>query len=198
MKVWQVEGAPSPEQMDEIAAKFRNGGVILMPTDTIYGLHAIAGSDGVARIANLKNRDESKRFVTIAASIDQVRAMGLHVPTVLKDIWPAPLTAILQSGGEPPQSIAVRVPDLAWLRSLLERTGPLISTSANRSGEPPITFPGELAHDLQNALDGTVDAGRRDGKASAIVDFTGERPRVIREGDSRFAQFLWKTLRKRL
>ena len=198
MKRWQVERAPSPEQIDEIAATFKDGGVILMPTDTVYGLHAIAASDGVARIANLKNRDESKRFVTIAASIDQVRAMGLHVPDVLRDIWPAALTAILQGGGEPPQSTAIRVPDLAWLRSLLDRTGPLISTSANRSGEPPITFPGELAYDLQNALDGIVDAGPREGKASAIVDFTGEHPRVIREGDSRFAQFLRKTLRKTL
>jgi tRNA A37 threonylcarbamoyladenosine synthetase subunit TsaC/SUA5/YrdC len=90
------------------------------------------------------------------------------------------------------------VPDLAWLRTLLGRTGPLVSTSANRSGEPPITSPDDLAHDLQNALDGIVDGGRREGKPSAIVDFTGDEPRVLREGDSRFAQILWKSLRKSL
>jgi tRNA A37 threonylcarbamoyladenosine synthetase subunit TsaC/SUA5/YrdC len=59
-------------------------------------------------------------------------------------------------------------------------------------------MPNELARELQNALDGLVDGGRCPGKASTIVDFTGEHPRVIREGDSRFTQNLRKTLRKSL
>lgn len=196
MKRWTVNGVPSPAQIEEIAALLASGGVVLMPTDTIYGLHAVYGSDAVRRVAQMKGRDESKHFVTIAASADQARTLGgVDLPDILASIWPAPMTAILARDTE---TIAVRVPNLDWLRSLLERTGPLISTSANRSGEPSITTPNELAQHLQNALDGIVDAGPCEGKASAIVDFTGERPRVVREGDSRFTQFLRKTLRKTL
>lgn len=196
MKTWLLNGDPSAAQIAEIAATLSSGGVVLMPTDTVYGLHAVADSDAARRIAAIKGRDESKRFVTIAASIDQIRRAGIDVPRILKEIWPAPLTAILTRN--PDETIAMRVPDLAWLRALLERTGPLVSTSANRSGEPPISAPEELADDLRNALDGIVDGGRRDGKPSAIVDFSGELPRVLREGDVRFTQILRKTLRKTL
>lgn len=195
MKRWTLDREPSSEQLDEIAATLTAGGVVLMPTDTIYGLHAVAGSRAVERIVEIKGRDENKPFVTIASSFAAAAKLVTRIPPELDAIWPAPLTAILPRGD---QTIAVRVPAIEWLRALLERTGPLVSTSANRSGEPSITFPGELARDVIDKLDGIVDGGRIDGKASTIVDFTGEPPRVLREGDPGFTQFLWKTLRKSL
>jgi len=193
VKRWTIAGEPSPAALDEIAAVLIGGGIVLLPTDTIYGLHGIPSSS--SRIRALKGRDEDKPFVTIASSVEQVESLGIQMIDALRELWPASLTAILAKDHS---TIAIRVPDLAWLRALLERTGPLVSTSANRSGEPPITSPNDLARDLQNALDGIVDAGRREGKPSAIVDFTGDEPRVLREGDSRFAQILWKSLRKTL
>ncbi len=196
MKRWQIDGHPTDAQLDEIAAVLLNGGVVLMPTDTIYGLHALAQSSAVVRIVELKGREENKPFVTIAASVTQIEALGVHVPDEVREIWPAALTAILTRSDR--TTIAIRIPDLDWLRSLLERTGPLVSTSANRSHESPITFPNQLAPELQSALDGIVDDGVRESKASAIVDFTGDAPRVIREGDFRFTQNLRKTLRKSL
>ena len=195
MKRWTLKGRLSPIDLDEIAALLKSGGVVLMPTDTIYGLHATIGSTGVARIVNIKGRDDQKPFVTIAASIPQIEALGTRVPRVLHDVWPAPLTAILQRGKG---TIAVRVPDVVWLRLLLEQSGPLISTSANRSGESPITFIDQLGDDALEALDGLIDGGQLEGKPSAIVDFTGSEPRLVREGDPRFAQKLRKTLRKYL
>jgi tRNA threonylcarbamoyl adenosine modification protein (Sua5/YciO/YrdC/YwlC family) len=193
VKRWEIAGAPAEAQLDEIAALLRAGGIVLMPTDTIYGLHGIESAS--AKIAAIKGRDEAKRFVLIAASTMQLRSAGIDVPNLLETIWPAPLTAILKRGNE---TIAVRVPDLPWLRSLLERTGPLISTSANRSGDPPVASPSDLPEAIGSALDGTVDAGRLDGKASTIVDFTETEPRFIREGDPRFTQILRKTLSKKL
>ena len=195
MKRWTIDGEPSSAQLDDIANTLASGGVILMPTDTIYGLHAVFGTAAVDRIVEIKGRDEKKPFVTIASSFASAAKLVSRIPEELDAIWPAPLTAILPRDE---QTIAIRVPAIEWLRALLERTGPLVSTSANRSGEPPITFPGELAPDLQKKLDGIVDGGRVEGKASAIVDFTGELPRLVREGDPRFTQFLWKTLRKSL
>jgi tRNA threonylcarbamoyl adenosine modification protein (Sua5/YciO/YrdC/YwlC family) len=174
----------------------RSGGVILLPTDTIYGLHAVgADQRGVARVAKIKGRDEDKRFITLAGTIEQLETLGADVPGVLREIWPAPLTAILRHGQS---TLAARVPDLAWLRLMIERTGPLISTSANRSGEPPITSPADLDLKLLKEIDGVADAGRREGKASPIVDFTQTEPRFIREGDPGFTQMLRKRLLKKL
>ena len=149
-------------------------------------------SCGVGFIADIKGRDESKRFVTIAASVDQ---LDVDVPDAIRSIWPAPLTAIVRRGDS---TIAVRIPDLDWLRALLLKTGPLISTSANRSGEPPVTEPSLLPNELLDRIHGLVDGGRREGKPSAIVDFTETEPRFIRDGDPRFTQFLRKTLMKKL
>jgi tRNA threonylcarbamoyl adenosine modification protein (Sua5/YciO/YrdC/YwlC family) len=170
--------------------------VALLPTDTIYGLHALAiDEQAVARIRSMKERGDDKPFVVIAASVEQLETLGATIPDALREIWPAPLTAILAAGD---RTIAARVPDLPWLRALLDRTGPLISTSANRSGEPPITTPEMLATDLLEALDALLDAGLREGQPSTIVDFTGGEPRVVREGDPGFSQFLRKRLWKEL
>jgi L-threonylcarbamoyladenylate synthase len=196
MKGWRVDGEPSEDVLDEIADVLRAGGVALLPTDTIYGLHALAlDESAVARIRSMKERGDDKPFVVIASSAEQLERLGVTIPDALREIWPAPLTAILASGEK---TIAARIPDLPWLRSLLSRTGPLVSTSANRSGEPPITTPGMLAGDLLERLDALLDAGPREGQPSTIVDFTGEEPRMVREGDPGFSQFLRKRLWKGL
>ncbi len=195
VKRWQIAGAPTESQLDEIAALLRSGGIVLLPTDTIYGLHALANDASAARIAAIKSRGQEKSFVIISASVAQLRSMGAEVPEKLNNIWPAPLTAVLRRGSE---TIAARVPDLRWLRDLLERTGPMISTSANRRGEPPITIANALPDELLSAIEGVVDAGPQNGKPSAIVDFTETEPRFIREGDLRFSQDLRKTLSKKL
>ena len=204
---WTINQAPTPGQLVEIARVLTAGNVVLLPTDTIYGLHAVATDDcAIERIAALKERDEGKPFVVIGESIEQLETIGVEfqpgVRESLAELWPAPLTAILPlrnpiAASRGTSTLAVRVPQLAWLRDLLERTAPLASTSANCSGEPPIESPDELACDLVDQLDGVADAGRFAGQPSAIVDFTG-KPRFIREGDPLFSQKVWKTLRKSL
>jgi L-threonylcarbamoyladenylate synthase len=197
MKRWRVDGDPSDAVLDELADVLRAGGVALIPTDTIYGLHAVATDErAIARIAAMKGRGDDKPFVVIASSIEQLRAFGATVPAELAGVWPAPLTAVLASASG--TTIAARIPDLGWLRALLDRTGPLVSTSANRSGEPPVTSPEALAGDLQDGLDCLLDQGPREGHPSAIVDLTGAEPRLIREGEKGFSQFLRKTLWKDL
>ncbi len=193
MKRWRVVGNPPDDVLDDLAAVLRGGGVALIPTDTIYGLHSMATDErAIARIAAMKGRGHDKPFVIIASSIDQLRALGATVPEELSRIWPAPLTAILASGGT---TIAARIPDLEWLRAMLERTGPLVSTSANRSGEPPVMSPDDLAQDLQDGLDAVLDQGPCEGKPSTIVDFTGAEPRLVREGDPDFSPVLSRLIR---
>ena len=207
MRRWHIEDAPSTAQLREIADVLAGGGVVLMPTDTIYGLHACASdANAIARLAEIKGRDE-KPFVVIANSLDQILSIGVILSpsnrTVLDSLWPAPLTAIVPlrdpiAASRGSSSIAVRVPDLAWLRELLALTGPLASTSANASGAPHVSQPDDLSREIIETLDGIVDGGTRAGQPSTIFDFISDSPRLIRAGDDLFTQKVWKTLRKSL
>lgn len=208
MRRWYIKEAPTVLQLNEIAQLFREGKVILLPTDTIYGLHALAtDAAAVDRITEMKGREETKAFIVLAASIDQLVELGVEAPIDLlrrlNEVWPAPLTAILPLRQPIPASrgastLAVRIPALDWLRGLVARTGPLVSTSANRSGEPPVESPLNLAQHLHDSLDAIVDGGPRTGEPSAILDLTGNEPRFIREGEKSFTQNVWKTLWKSL
>jgi len=208
MRRWYIKEAPSALQINEIAQLLRDGKVVLLPTDTIYGLHALATEPAaVERIAELKGREDNKPFIVLAASIDQLTYIGIEAEVDLlrrlNNIWPAPLTAILPLQQPIPasrgaSSLAVRIPALPWLRELIARTGPLVSTSANRSGEPPVETPSMLASELQDAIDAVIDGGPRTGEPSAILDLTATEPRFIREGEQSFTQNVWKTLRKSL
>jgi len=205
---WHIEGEPTSVQLEQIATFFREGKVVLLPTDTIYGLHAIADdADAVARIAGIKGRDDAKPFIVLASSLAQFPQLGISAPpeilNALDSIWPAPLTAVLPLRKPVPASrgantLAIRIPALDWLRELVARTGPLVSTSANRSGEPPVENPRLLAHDLQDHIDAIIDGGTRAGKPSAVLDLSSDEPRFIREGEESFTQKVWKTLRKSL
>ena len=200
MRRWHIEDRPTTLQLNEIAQLLREGSVILLPTDTIYGLHARALDEkAVERIRELKGREDTKPFIVLASSMDDLQQLGIsarpEVLTALASIWPAPLTAILPRGGN---TLAVRIPALDWLRELIERTGPLVSTSANRSGEPAVDTPSKLARELHDQLDAVVDGGVRGGEPSAILDLTSDEPRFIRPGEHSFTQKVWKTLRKSL
>ena len=208
MRRWTAAPQPNAADVGAIAEVLRGGGVVLLPTDTIYGLHGVATDErAVGRIAAMKGRDEAKPFVVIGASMQQLQDIGVEFPEraseVLQSLWPAPLTAILPlrlpvAASRGAATLAVRVPDLDWLRALVAICGPLASTSANLSGEPAVETPEMLSHAIQTSLDGVVDAGPLKGEPSVIVDFTGESTRITREGDAVFTQKVWKTLRKSL
>ena len=194
--------------IEHLAGVLLRDGVALLPTDTIYGLHALAMSaNAIEKIVAIKGRDSDKPFVVLASSIDQIIGIGgridEHTRRALDALWPGPLTAVVPietaiAASRGARTIAVRIPDLRWLRDLVSKTGPLASTSVNRSGEPSITSLRDLSFDLQSRIDAIHDAGPLDGKPSTIVDFTSDEPRLIREGDPRFTQKVWKTLRKSL
>ena len=194
--------------MIEIADTLLRGGVVLLPTDTIYGLHALANdARAVQRIVDNNGRGEDKPFVVIGASRDQLERAGAVfndlARKVVDELWPGPLTAVVPlnqpiAASRGATTIAVRVPAVDRLRQLLEKTGPLASTSANRSGEPPLRDPKTMSRQLQDALDAVVDEGPREGEPSTIVDFTSAEPRFIRSGEAFFTQKVWKTLRKSL
>ena len=182
-----------PELLAELAGDLRRGGVAALPTETFYGLAADPRSpEGCARVFAVKGRDAEKALPVLAASAADLGGLGVSAaPGTISRIaalWPAPLTAVFAlreplpctSGG---LSLAVRVPAHPALRRLLERTGPLTGTSANRSGEAPASTAAVVEEALGRAIDWLVDGGDTPGGLpSTVVDARVEPPRVLRAG----------------
>ena len=131
----------------ELADTLLNGGVVVMPTDTVYGLVCLAGNpEAVKKMYEVKQRD-GKPGTIIAGSVEQLVDMGFNQTEIATagQFWPGPVSVILEAPESldylhmGKKSLAVRIPSLDWLQELLETTGPLATTSANLPGEPTVT-----------------------------------------------------------
>ncbi|HER42895.1 MAG TPA: threonylcarbamoyl-AMP synthase [Candidatus Eisenbacteria bacterium] len=177
-----------------VAALLRGGGVAVLPTDTIYGLHC-AASDAAAvrRIRKIKGRGSGSAFILLVSDMEMADRVVARWPRgareLLSRIWPAPLTAILPASegiDAAPASkgtVAVRIPALRELRRCIERVGcPLVSTSVNPSGQKPLTKMSEIRREVPG-LDAYISQrGRPASKPSTIVDMTAAPPRLVRQG----------------
>jgi L-threonylcarbamoyladenylate synthase len=190
--------------LERIAKVIRSSGVVILPTETLYGFHCSTNDPvAIGKILAAKGRDEGKPLLSLCASERQIRSLGFcgsdDVLRRLLSIWPAPLTAILEieqplasTAGQ--SKAAVRISSDAWLRRLCEFAGPIASTSLNRSGEPTIDSTEGIPDELLENVAVMVDGGPRTGLPSTVVDATVFPPVVLREGAFRFRQNLWKTL----
>ncbi|MGD8413068.1 MAG: L-threonylcarbamoyladenylate synthase [Candidatus Latescibacterota bacterium] len=174
------------------------GGVVALPTDTLHGLSAaISYSNGLRRIAAMKGTPGRSQYILLASSIEMVEryvtSFGCIDRERLAGIWPGPLTAVLPAGPRCPEwfgdTVAFRVPDLPPLLELLDQLDqPVVSTSANRTGEAPIADPLEIKEQFGYSLDAIIAGPETPYKVcSTIVDFTGKSPEVIRQGDYEWA-----------
>lgn len=176
------------------ADELRAGGLVVTPTDTVYGLAADAFARGAtAKVFALKNRPRSLPLPVLVARPRTAWALASHVPQAAAGLaatfWPGPLTMILPAGeldfdlGNANGTIAVRMPAHPGLIALLEKTGPLAVTSANRSGEPTPTVVGEIAATFGDDVGVYLDGGPSPlDHGSTIVDLTGPALRIVREG----------------
>lgn len=202
------DGDIPPRVIEEIARLISEGEIVILPTDTIYGLHCDARNEqAVEKIFQLKAREKGKPLIVLAANIGQLIDIGLDIDarteSVLDSIWPAPLTAILPlrapiAASAGAATIAARIPAAQWLRDLVTIAGPVASTSVNVSGRPAIYNMKSVEENIKKKVAAILDIGPLDAKASTVVDFTSNEPHVIREGEFRFTQDLWKTPRKSL
>jgi L-threonylcarbamoyladenylate synthase len=187
-------------QADEAGARaaadtLRAGGVVVVPTDTVYGLAARPGDAGaVGAIFRIKDRPEGMPLPVLAASTSQVQELGVAFTraagTLARSWWPGPLTLVFgfETGGPRPRwldgrdEVALRVPDHAFLRTLLAMTGVLLVTSANRHGDPTPTTAADVAERLGPAVDLVVDGGALTDVPSTLVNVRGSDAVVEREG----------------
>ncbi|MCP2519319.1 L-threonylcarbamoyladenylate synthase [SCandidatus Aminicenantes bacterium Aminicenantia_JdfR_composite] len=184
------------EKLEIIARNFREGKIIVYPTETFYGLGANPfNREAVIRIYHLKRREFGKPLPIVIHEKSQVEELAYDIPEIFYRIterfWPGPLTIVLKSKEIFPEemigeggTIGMRLPDFEWLRRLIEKTGfPIIATSANISGGREISSPIELTKIFYGEVDLIVDGGNTPGKRpSTVIDLTGSRLKIIREG----------------
>jgi len=180
-----------PLAVEQAIEVIREHGVLLSPTETFYGLAADPRSAAaVDRVLELKQRPLRMALPVLAADWQQLEALVVipeQLRVRLSRSWPGPLTVVLpccsRLPAAPAGTLAVRIPGLALLRSLLYRTGPLTGTSANLHGARPAIEPDQALASLAGAPDLVLDGGPTQGVvASTLVDLTGPEPRLLRIG----------------
>ena len=199
-------GQPTNRFLESLAAEvaceveqgievLRKGGVVAYPTDTVYGLGAGLSDDAaVQRVINAKGRAESMGMPLLLSRADMlapiVREVHPEARALIERFWPGALTLVmtksaavsdLVSGGR--SSVAVRVPNHPVPRALSEGVGgPIIGTSANRTGAVPASSAVQVREQLNGAVDLVIDGLPSLGVQSTILDLTGPAPRVLRTG----------------
>jgi L-threonylcarbamoyladenylate synthase len=183
-----------PGTLARASRALRAGGLVAVPTDTVYGV-AAAAFDGVAVAAlyGAKQRPLAKAIPVLVADASALELVAIAVPATAQRLaaafWPGALTLVLGKHAAVPEqvsagpTVAVRVPAHAWLLQLLAALGPLAVTSANLSGTAALHSADAVAAQLGAQLAVLVDAGELVAAApSTIVDCTVEPPVILRQG----------------
>ena len=167
----------------ETAALLREGFVALVPTETVVGL--VAAESGLEKLWEIKGRDPNKPIALLCASAEEAFAMAVNVPPLAEKLaatfWPGPLTLVLDASGG--GTVGVRVPDHPAVAALLAaQGGPIYATSANLAGKPAPRALEDVDPRVAEAVDLAVEGDPGDGEASAVVDLSGGKARLLRAG----------------
>jgi tRNA threonylcarbamoyl adenosine modification protein (Sua5/YciO/YrdC/YwlC family) len=181
--------------MREARGAISRGELVVMPTDTVYGIAADAFNAGaVQALLDAKGRDRSSPPPVLVGSMAALDALAESVPdavaTLTAAFWPGALTIVLPAQpslawdlGDTNGTVALRMPDQPIALELLADTGPLAVSSANRTGRPPATTAQQALEELGESVSVYLDAGATPGATpSTIVDATGDALRILREG----------------
>jgi tRNA threonylcarbamoyl adenosine modification protein (Sua5/YciO/YrdC/YwlC family) len=188
-----------PAQLEEglqaAQAALRRGELVVMPTDTVYGIAAEAFDPvAVDRLLAAKGRGRDMPppvlVGTVRAAIALIQELGDLGKDLIDEFWPGGLTLVFKSSptlvwdiGETRGTVAVRMPLHAVALNLLKKTGPLAVSSANYSGQPPATTADQAVEQLGDSVTVYLDAGAcQDDVPSTIVDLTGSVPKLLRPG----------------
>ena len=188
--------ASDPKCAETAAEIIKNGGLVAIPTETVYGLGANGlNEDAVLKIFEAKGRPQDNPLILHIADPDQIESLCHHIPQAAYDLadafWPGPLTMVLPARKAIPKrttggldTVGVRCPDSDITRAIIRASGvPIAAPSANISGKPSTTTAAHVLHDHDGKIDAIVDGGPcRVGVESTIVDLTEERPRLLRPG----------------
>ena len=186
--------ASSPGALQRAAQVLAGGGLVAFPTDTLYGLGASASLPiSIERLFTAKDRPLERSIPILIASLEQLEDVAADVPEAVRRLasafWPGPLTLIVPRRGDlpdilgPAPTVGVRVPNHPVALALLQLTGPLAVTSANRSGAEGCTTAEQVEQALAGKVDLILDGGRcPGGVASTVAAHDGRDVSILRQG----------------
>ena len=190
----EILSAQDPGMLGRALAVLHEGGLVAFPTDTVYGVGALA-FDGVAvkSIYTAKDRPAEKAIPVLIGDPADLLKVTLEVPEAAVRLaarfWPGPLTLVVPRHPDLPESVSVtltvgvRVPDHKVARALLMAAGPMAVTSANLSGQPSPSTAQEVLAQLGGRIALIIDGGKTPGGIpSTVVDCSGPEPLILREG----------------
>jgi tRNA threonylcarbamoyl adenosine modification protein (Sua5/YciO/YrdC/YwlC family) len=185
---------PQQRLVSQVAEILRNGGVIAYPTDTTYGIGcSIFNKKGIERIYQIKQREKKKPFSFICSSQSEVAKyakVSNYAFKVMKRFLPGPYTFVMEATNIVPdllqtkqKTVGIRMPDNLICAAIIASLGaPIVTTSANLSGEEPIGDPREIFNSLKNQLDAVVDGGILSPDVSSVISLLQDSPAVLRNG----------------
>ena len=182
------------DKIKDSANVVSNGGIIIYPTDTLYGLGAdIRNEESLLRVYDIKGRPNDMALPVLVSGWEMVRSISSEVNVIGEKLaarfWPGQLTLVIRAndnlstiltGGR--GTIAVRQPNHWIAQQIIEQVGnPIVGTSANLSGSPDLVEASDLAPELGHLVDRIITCGLKPfGVGSTVVDITGEQPKLLR------------------
>lgn len=196
MRTIQVDPKKPQRSALEAAAKtIAEGGVVVLPTETVYGIACDAFNErAVEEVFKAKGRHKGNPLPVIISAKAQLKRLVSHIPTIARPLierfWPGALTLVMDAHPDVPLivtaargCVGVRLPNDPVALGLVRRTGPLACTSANRSGGASAKSADQLDERLLKHVDIVLDGGKtKIGIASSVLDLTAPSPRLLREG----------------
>lgn len=188
---------PNPRQIQKVVDVLKNGGLVIYPTDTVYGLGCdITNTKALEKIAKIKGvKLDKANFSFVCNDLshlsDYVKQIDTPTYKILKRALPGPYTFVLPGSKSLPnafrkkKTVGIRVPDNDIARTLVSELGnPIISTSIHDEDEvlEYTTDPELIYEKWQNIVDVVIDGGYGDNTASTVIDLTSGEPEVLREG----------------
>lgn len=184
------------EDIEPAATMLKKGGLVALPTETVYGLAADAENSGaVILLFEIKQRQREQLLSVLVSGMEMVENYCQNIPAAAYALagkyWPGPLTMILEDKGvvsalvnDGGDTLGVRCPDHPVTMAIIEKSGhALAAPSANITGQPSPKTAQEVLDYFDNHIEGVLDGGPCQlGVESTIVDLTGEGPRILREG----------------
>ncbi len=185
---------PQKRLIARAANILRNGGIVVYPTDTIYGLGIdLFNKKAIERVLRIKKESRHKMLSFILPDLKNIAEWAL-VPDVaykiMKRVVPGPYTFVLRATKKVPKlllsnqkTVGIRIPDSVVAQALVQELGrPILSTSVPQGSDGYYTDPQEIAERFKHEIDLILDAGVMFNKPSTIVDFSGPEPEILREG----------------
>jgi len=184
---------PENEIIGQAVTTLRKGGVIILPTETVYGIAGdLLSQKAVNRIYALKKRNSQNPLPVFLPSIEELNSYVQEISpstyNVIRKFWPGPLTVILPKREEiqlpfPTHTLGLRIPNHPVPLQLLSQTGPLACSSANISGKSPALTAEDARKYFKDKVDLILDGGPlSDNIPSTVLDLSGEEPKILREG----------------